>query len=301
MDTQTQQTPRQINAEYYLQLANEFGLPLYVYDADIMLRQYNKLVAAFAGTRVRINYACKALGNINVLKLFRSWGAGLDTVSIEEVQLGLLAGFAPNQIIFTPNCVSIAEISKAVDFGVHINIDNISILEQFGAKYGNSVPVCIRINPHIYAGGHHQIATGHIDSKFGISIYQMRHVERIVQSLGIRVEGLHMHTGSEIKDIAVFLNGAEILFDTARYFKDLQFVDFGSGFKVAYQPGDFSTDIAQLGQQLTERFNAFCADYGRDLALWFEPGKFLVSESCVFLAPLNVIKEIYFRLIIFRI
>ncbi len=274
-----------------LKVAEEFGAPVYVYEAEKIINQYNKLKKAFAPVDVQIKYACKALNNSAVLRLLKKQGSGLDTVSINEVKLGLRAGFLPNEIIFTPNCVSIEEIQEAVELGVHINIDNISILEQFGSIYGSSVPCCIRINPHILAGGNSKISTGHIDSKFGISVYQLRHVLRVVESQKIKVNGLHMHTGSDILDPGVFLQGAEILFDAARDFKDLEFLDFGSGFKVAYKEGDITTDIEELGSALATRFLEFCKDYGRDLELWFEPGKFLVSESGFFLVKVNVLKQ----------
>lgn len=273
------------------EIAEQFDLPLYVYDAQIMRSKYKRMTDAFAGTRLKIKYACKALTNVNVLRLFKEMGSGLDTVSIQEVWLGLKAGFAPSDIIYTPNCVSMDEITMAVEAGVRINIDNISILEQFGTKYGSSVPVCIRVNPHIMAGGNSKISVGHIDSKFGISIHQMRHVERVVKSMGINIEGIHMHTGSDILDVDVFLAASDILLETALRFPDLKYVDFGSGFKVAYKPGDMTTDIEYLGKRMTERFNAFCDEYGRELEIHFEPGKFLVSEAGYFLAKVNVIKQ----------
>ncbi|MDZ4823105.1 MAG: diaminopimelate decarboxylase [Flavobacteriales bacterium] len=273
------------------ELCAHYHTPLYVYDTADMKAQYEKLASAFKGSKTKIKYACKALNNINVLKYFRSLGAGLDTVSIQEVWLGLKAGFAPHDIIYTPNCVSMEEIRMAVKEGVQINIDNISILEQFGHEFGNSIPVCIRINPHVMAGGNINISTGHIDSKFGISIYQMRHVERVIKSEKMRVNGLHMHTGSDIVDVDVFLRGAEILFEATEHFHDLEFIDFGSGFKVPYKPDDYSTDIEELGQRLGEKFSEFCKSYGRDLELWFEPGKFLVSQSGTFFAKVNVIKQ----------
>jgi diaminopimelate decarboxylase len=272
-------------------LAAEFGTPLYVYDAHVIRSQYKKLVEAFRDCPVKIHYAAKALTNIRVLQLFRELGAGLDTVSIEEVKLGLKAGFTPEEILYTPNCVSFAEIEEAVRFGVKINIDNISFLEQFGNKFGSSVPVCIRINPHIMAGGNYKISTGHIDSKFGISIHQMRHVERLVHSLGIKVEGLHMHTGSDILDVDVFLSGAEILFELALQFPDIKYIDFGSGFKVAYKDHDITTDIKLLGKKMTLQYNRFCKKYGREISIHFEPGKFLVSEAGYFIATTNILKQ----------
>lgn len=274
-----------------LQIAQDFGSPVYVYDAKKMVSQYKRLASAFSKVKqLRLNYAAKALSNISVLKLFNSLGSGLDTVSIQEVKLGLTAGFEPNKIIYTPNGVSIEEIETAAKLGVQINIDNLSILEQFGTKHP-SVPVCIRINPHVMAGGNSNISVGHIDSKFGISIHQIPHILRIVENTKMTINGIHMHTGSDILDIDVFLYASEILFETAKNFDNLEFIDFGSGFKVPYKAGDIETNIEELGTKLTKRFNQFCEDYGKELTLAFEPGKFLVSEAGYFLTRVNVVKQ----------
>ncbi|MBK6485254.1 MAG: diaminopimelate decarboxylase [Chitinophagaceae bacterium] len=281
----------QLENNQLLEIALQYGTPLYVYHGEKIEAQVAQLKNAFRETTVRIKYACKALNNINILRLLRNAGAGVDAVSIHEVHLALKAGFTPDEILFTPNGVSFEEIKAGVDAGVHINIDNISMLERFGHTYGNSVPCCIRLNPHIVAGGNIHIQTGHIDSKFGISIHQLRHVLRIVKSEKINVSGLHMHTGSDILDAEVFIRGAELLFEAAEDFPDLQFIDFGSGFKVAYKEDDVTTDVKELGKALTERFNEFCLRYGKKLELWFEPGKFLVSEAGVLLVKVNVVKQ----------
>ncbi|WP_127844704.1 diaminopimelate decarboxylase [Psychroflexus aestuariivivens] len=274
-----------------LKMTQEFGSPIYVYDSEKITNQYKRLTEAFKKVKhLRLHYAVKALSNVNILKLFNQLGSGLDTVSIQEVQLGLAAGVNPEKIIFTPNGVSMEELEKAVKLGVQINIDNLLILEQFGAKHPE-VPVCIRINPHVMAGGNTNISVGHIDSKFGISIHQMPHVLRIVENTGMRINGIHMHTGSDILDIGVFLHAAEILFDVAKQFENLEFLDFGSGFKVPYHDNDIETNVEELGQKLSKRFNEFCKDYGKDLTLAFEPGKFLVSEAGLFLAKVNVVKQ----------
>lgn len=274
-----------------LQIAKEFGSPVYVYDSEKIISQYNRLTKAFSKVKsLKLNYAAKALSNISILKLFNSIGSGLDTVSIQEVQLGLKAGFKPESIIYTPNGVSLEEIETVAKLGVQINIDNLSILEQFGTKHPN-VPVCIRINPHVMAGGNTNISVGHIDSKFGISIHQIPLLLRIVENTKMNINGIHMHTGSDILDIDVFLYASEILFETAKNFKDLEFIDFGSGFKVPYKKGDIETNIEELGKKLSYRFNEFCKEYGKELTLAFEPGKFLVSEAGVFLAKVNVVKQ----------
>lgn len=280
-----------IETQDYLNAAQKFGTPLFVYDAELIIGQYKRLVNAFRVPSVKLHYALKALNNYNILRLLKAEGAGLDAVSIQEVQLGLRAGFEPSQIMFTPNSISFEEIVEAVEFGVNINIDNLPFLEKFGAKYGSSVPCCIRINPHILAGANHYISVGHIDSKFGISIHQIKHIERIQKHFGIIVNGLHMHTGSDIIDPEVFLRGAELLFDAAKHFNDLKFMDFGSGFKVTYKNGDIVTNIEDLGLKISEAFLLFCKQYGRPLELWFEPGKYLVSESGKLIVKANVIKQ----------
>jgi diaminopimelate decarboxylase len=277
--------------EQLISVANEFGTPVYVYHAEKIAEQYHQLVDAFKEHPTRFFYACKALTNINVLRYLKQLGASLDCVSINEVKLGLKAGFEPKQILFTPNCVDLNEIIEAQAIGVNINIDNISILEQFGSRFGDSYPVCIRINPHIEAGGNYKISTGHIDSKFGISIHQLRHIERIVKTTNLHVQGLHMHTGSEIKDVQVFLQALDVMFDIARHFDSLEFIDLGSGFKVPYKEGDKGTDVAALGTQLTAAVKEFEKEYGRPLEVWFEPGKYLVSECGYFVVKANVIKQ----------
>jgi len=274
-----------------VQLANDFGTPLYVYHAEKIKEQFEKLEKAFKGCNARFFYACKALSNINILRYIEQLGAGLDCVSIYEVRLGLMAGFSPDRILFTPNSVDFAEIQEGKEIGVNLNIDNISILEQFGNKYAGTYPICIRFNPHIMGGGNYKISTGHIDSKFGISVHQMRHIERIVKTTGLKVKGIHMHTGSDIKDVNVFLQGLEVMFQLATHFPDLSFIDLGSGFKVPYYEDDVQTDVGPLGKKVCEEFASYEKESVKKIEVWFEPGKFLVSEAGYFIVKANVIKQ----------
>jgi len=274
-----------------LSVAKEFGSPLYVYDADQIVANYHQLKNAFSGVDVHLKYACKALTNISILKLLKKEGAGLDTVSLEEARTGIQAGYEPSEILFTPNCIGFDEIRQAVELGLIINIDELSTLERFGSEFGGKVPCCIRLNPHIMAGGNSHISVGHIDSKFGISIYQVPHIKRIVENYGIKVNGLHMHTGSDILDADVFLRGAKLLYEAANSFSELEFMDFGSGFKVKYREGDVTADVEKIGAEIVASFKEFCKSYGRDLQLWFEPGKFLVSNAGFLLVDVNVVKQ----------
>lgn len=273
-----------------LDLCKEFDTPLYVYDAAVMARQYRRITAAFPYPNLKIHYACKALTNIHVLQFFRGLGSSLDCVSIQEIQMGIRAGYEPKDILYTPNFAGVDEFAEAVEMGVKINIDAIPMLENWGLNHPN-VPVCIRINPHLMGGGNDKISVGHIDSKFGISIHQLPHVIRIVESQKLKINGLHMHTGSDILDVEIFLRGADILLEAAKKFPDLEYIDLGSGFKVPYKPDDIETDIEELGEKLSARFTDFCKEYGRDLVLMFEPGKFLVSEAGYLLAKCTLVKQ----------
>lgn len=272
------------------ELAHQFGTPLYVYDADKIVAQINRLKNAYAAANVKIKFAAKALTNISILKLVRKNGAGMEAVSLGEIYLAMHAGFTPAEITFTPSGVDFSEIEEAVTIGVGINIDNLSTLKKFGERFGSSYACGLRLNPNIMAGGNLKISTGHSNSKFGISVNQLDEIKALVQHFGIQVIGLHIHTGSDIKETDAFLQTAEVLFNTASHFSALRFIDFGSGFKVAYKEGDVVTNVEDLGSQLSKAFNEFCARYGRNLELWLEPGKFLVSEAGTLLTKVNVVK-----------
>jgi len=271
-------------------LTQEFGTPLYVYDAAKITEQISNLNEAFAGLNLKLKYAAKALTNLNILKLMKKNGVGLDVVSLQEIHIGLKAGFEPSQIMFTPNCVPFSEIEEAVAIGVNINIDNLPFLAAFGEKYGHEKGVCIRINPHIVAGGNDKIKTGHAESKFGISIVQIEEVYATAKKYNLLVEGLHVHTGSDFSDVEVFMQSAELVFGVARNFAELKFIDFGSGFKVAYKKGDKTTNLQELGSKMKVAFTAFTEAYGKNLEIWFEPGKYLVSDAGVLLAETTVVK-----------
>lgn len=274
----------------YLELAKKHQTPLYVYDADVISKKYNEFKNAFDIKDLKIHYAMKSLSNISILKLFRHLGSGLDCVSIEEILLGLKAGFKPETIIYTPNGVSFEEYKKAISLNVKITVDNISILEKIGQEYPN-LPIYIRLNPHLMAGGNSKISVGHIDSKFGISIHQMPIIKRIIKNYAINVEGIHIHTGSDIIESDVFERVATLILNIADEFENIKSIDFGSGFKVKYKENDLETNIKQVGKTFSKLINEYCKQRNKELTIRFEPGKFLVSEAGKFLTKVNVIKQ----------
>jgi diaminopimelate decarboxylase len=272
------------------EIVNQFGTPLYVYDSNKIEAQIKKLKSAYSGSDVKLKFAAKALTNVSILKLMRKNGVAVEAVSPGEVEVALRSGYKASEITFTPSGVDFSEIEDGVAKGVLLNIDNLSTLRKFGEKYKGSYPCGIRLNPSIMAGGNIKISTGHSNSKFGISIHQLSEILELVKKHDLSISGLHIHTGSDIKETEAFLQTADVLFDAAKHFSNLKFIDFGSGFKVAYKEGDQGTDVEDLGSRLTKSFNSFCERYGRKLELWLEPGKFLVSESGTFLVKTNVVK-----------
>jgi diaminopimelate decarboxylase len=285
------------NNEYFIQdfkisdLGNEYGTPLYIYDGNVIEEKVRRLKNAFSEINMKIKYACKANTNISILKLMKNLGVELDVVSPQELQLGLIAGFLPDNITFTSSGVGFDEIEDSVENGVIVNIDNLPTLEKFGKKYGNTQPVLIRIRPNVEGGGNQKISTGHKDSKFGIAIEQVDQILALQQKYDLNIVGIHQHTGSDIKDGSTFVEVANVVFEFAKSFKNLKYIDLGGGFKVPYKKGDHETDMEDLGEKLSAAFKKFCEEYGKDLELWFEPGKYLVSECGILLATANVVKE----------
>ncbi|MFY7840657.1 MAG: diaminopimelate decarboxylase [Lacibacter sp.] len=274
-----------------LDIAATYGTPVYVYDANKIKAQYEKLVSGFSVLDTRIFYASKALTNLHVIRYINSLGCNIDCSSINEVKLALYAGVKPENVLYTSNGISFAEIEEAVEAGVHINIDSLSNLEKFGKKYGHSYPVGIRLRPNIMAGGNLKISTGHDKSKFGIPVEQINELEQIVKDNNIFIRTLHIHTGSEIKDAEVFVKGIEVLFDLIPHFPELEVIDLGGGFKVPYMEHEKETNIAELAQKLKQAFADHPLANGKELQVWFEPGKFLVSECGYLLAEVNVVKQ----------
>ncbi|MEO9023189.1 MAG: diaminopimelate decarboxylase [Ginsengibacter sp.] len=272
-------------------IAGEFGTPVYVYHAEKIAEQYHKLKEAFSQQDVVIFYASKALTNVSVLRYIRSLGAHVDCSSINEVKLALHAGFTPEKILYTSNGIAFAEIEEAKSLGVHINIDSLSNLEKFGKKFGHTYPVGIRLRPNILGGGNLKISTGHDKSKFGIPVDQLDQIIKCIEQNDLFIQGLHIHTGSEISDVDIFVKGIKKLKEVIPYFKELEVIDLGGGFKVPYKAGDTETDIPLLAEKVREAFVDLHSTGNRHFQIWFEPGKFLVSAAGYFITKVNVMKK----------
>lgn len=274
-----------------VEIARQYGTPVYVYHAEKIKEQYKKLTSAFSVLDTRFFFACKALTNINILKYVHSLGCGIDCSSINEVKLALHAGVPPQQVLYTSNGIAFEEIEEAVGYGVHVNIDSLSNLEKFGKKYGGSYPVGVRLRPNILAGGNLKISTGHERSKFGVPIELVDDVRTIAANYDLRITALHIHTGSDMKDADVFVHGVKVLSELVPYFPHLNVIDLGGGFKVPYEPEDEETDVAGIAAKLKKYLDTHLFESGKTFQLWFEPGKYLVSECGYLVTEVNVVKN----------
>jgi len=283
--------PQSLSRQQLNDIANEFGTPVYVYHAEKIKEQYEKLLSAFSNVDTRFFYACKALTNINILKYISTIGCGIDCSSINEVKLALHTGVSPEKILYTSNGISFEEIEEAVNNGVHVNIDSLSNLEKFGKKFGTSYPVGVRIRPNILAGGNLKISTGHEKSKFGVPVDLLDEILKVIDKYDIKVKALHIHTGSDIKDADVFVHGIKVLAEIIPRFRHLSVIDLGGGFKVPYEPDDEETDVGLIAKKLKKYLDEHLFKQGKKYQLWFEPGKYLVSECGYLITKVNVVKD----------
>ena len=281
-----------IDRKNLLKAATEYSTPLYVYDADKMIQCYRDLYDFIKWPKLKIHYAMKANYNFRLLQLLNEEGAGLDTVSPGDVIMALKAGFTPDRIIYTANNMTDEEVAMVKDMGVLMNIGSLSRLEKFGKSYPGS-EVCIRFNPDVVDGAHAKIMTGGDLTKFGILMEDVDKVVEIANKYDLTIVGLHEHTGSGLQQTeSVYQSMKNIMaLATPERFPKLRFLDFGGGFKVAYEPNEKKVDYVTMGAEITRLFSEFCERFGRELDMFFEPGKYIVAECGYLLVEVNTIKE----------
>lgn len=276
----------------YIKLAKEYGTPLYVYDGECIRNQYRTLQKAIPYKKLRILYAMKANYNLHILQILKQEGAGIDAVSVGDILMAKKAGFEIKDILFTANKITDTEMYEAQELGVLFNIGSLSRLEKYGAAYPGS-DVCIRLNPDVVAGAHEFIKTGGESTKFGILLQDIDEVVRICSIHKLRVVGIHEHTGSGIPETVKMMQGIQNILEvvTKDRFPHLEFMDFGGGFKVAYKPTEDQLNYAKFGDTVTKLFTSFCESYGKDLEMYFEPGKYLVAESGSLIVEVTTLKQ----------
>lgn len=287
-----------ISHQSLLDYANKYGTPLYVYDGNQILNRYKELYEFIDYPKLKILYAMKANYNVGILKLLKKNNAYLDTVSPGEVMLALKLGFTKDEILFTSNNITDAEMNEVQETGVLFNIGAISSLEKYGKSFpGNNV--CVRFNPDVYAGENKYVQTAGAITKFGILMSDLDKVLEIAAKYKLKIVGIHEHTGSGIGQTEKVFESMNNLLSiaTKENFPDLEFIDFGGGLKVNYTPTAQHIDWKKFGEKVSKVFTEFCKNYGKELYMYFEPGKFVVAESGYLIIQVNTIKNNRGRLI----
>jgi len=271
-------------------LAVKFKTPVYVYEAETIRQQYFKLVKNVSYKKLDIHYACKANTNVSILKLIRALGAKAETVSRGEIELALKAGFKPKDIIYTSTSVSREELSFVIKNNISVNLDSLSQIELYG-KMNKGGKVGIRINHGLGAGHHSHVITGGEMSKFGIPIEHMGQAQKLAKKHKLKITRLHQHIGSNVLDEKILIQAFDKLLETARAFPDLEALDFGGGFGVAYSPKEKGPDLKVYGTAVAKKMKKFCKEYGKELTMVLEPGRLLVAEAGTLLATATEIKQ----------
>ncbi|HUP43880.1 MAG TPA: diaminopimelate decarboxylase [Thermoanaerobaculia bacterium] len=270
-----------VNGVSAVDLANRFGTPLYVYDAQAIETQIAKLMRAFGGMPFRPFYAMKANGNLAILRLVRQHGFGCDAVSPGEIYLARRAGYEPDAIWFTCSNVSDDDLRAIGEARIVVNVNSISEIERCLAL-GLPNPMALRINPDVGAGHHRDVVTAGGGVKFGIDLAELETARTLIEDAGHTVTGLHAHIGSGVDDVAPLLDSARILLELAPQFRSLKWVNFGGGIAVPYRPGEAEFPIDEYGRELTAFAGPLLRERG--LTAILEPGRYIVAGSGLLLS-----------------
>jgi diaminopimelate decarboxylase len=274
-------------------LVKKFGSPLYVYEHRKIIERSQDLQNFILYTPRKFLYACKANDNPDLMKIIKNEGFGIDAVSPGEVFRALDTGFEPGEILYTGNNTSNDEMTWLMDRDIMINMDSLSQLRRYGELENKRKKdeISIRINPGIGAGHHSHCITGGPKSKFGTYYDKIDKIKELTEKYNLKIIGMHQHIGSGILDVDIYKEAMNMIFNTAKQFPDLEFIDFGGGIGIPYAPEEKAIDMKKFGKEISDLFKGFCKDYGKKLRLILEPGRYIIAEAGTLLATVNTIKE----------
>lgn len=259
-----------------LDITKKFGTPVYVYDAKTISNRLVTLKSLFKGLPVNWLYAMKANDNPHLLKLIAAQGFGFDTVSFEEVSLGLKIVEA-DRIFYTENNMSDSEMLLAMKEGVRLNIGSFSRLKKFAEAGG--VSCSIRVVPEIGDGLHARVTTGHKESKFGIDLALIQDINDLQKQTKLRIEGIHMHIGSGIRKATNMIDAMKRLLDIGKQFEHLNFINFGGGFPIAYQENEHAFSLSDFAKKARELLLTDLEHRDGNFSYFFEPGRWITAQS----------------------
>ena len=274
-------------------IAERFGTPTYVYSRAHIEAQYLAFADALAGMPHLVCFAVKANSNLGVLNVLARLGAGFDIVSGGELERVLAAGGSADKIVFSGVGKTREDMRRALEVGVHcFNIESTDELERLqvvAAELGVRAPVSLRVNPDVDAGTHPYISTGLKENKFGIAIADAEDVYvRAAQLPNLEVLGVDCHIGSQLTTLEPFIDALDRLLALVDRLGDcgiyLRHIDLGGGVGVRYRDEEPPL-VADYIKTVRERLE------GRDLALMFEPGRYIVANAGVLLTQVEYLKH----------
>lgn len=274
-------------------IAERFGTPTYVYSRAHIEAQYRTFADALDGMPHLVCFAVKANSNLGVLNVLARLGAGFDIVSGGELERVLAAGGSADKIVFSGVGKTREDMRRALEVGVHcFNIESTDELERLqvvAAELGVRAPVSLRVNPDVDAGTHPYISTGLKENKFGIAIADAEDVYvRAAQLPNLEVLGVDCHIGSQLTTLEPFIDALDRLLALVDRLGDcgiyLRHIDLGGGVGVRYRDEEPPL-VADYIKAVRERLD------GRDLALMFEPGRYVVANAGVLLTQVEYLKH----------
>jgi diaminopimelate decarboxylase len=274
------------------ELIETYGSPLYVYNENILRERCRELKGLVSYENFSVNYSVKANGNLHLLKIVREEGLKADAMSPGEMYVEAMAGFKPEDILFVSNNVSAEEMKYAIDRDILVSVDSLSQLEMYG-QINRGGKICIRFNPEVGAGHHEKVVTGGKKTKFGVAIADIPKVKAILAEYDLTLVGINQHIGSLFMEGDKYIEGAASIFEVAKSFEDLEFIDMGGGFGIPYHKyeGQERLDLGVLGSHLDKVMHEFARMYGKAITFKVEPGRYVAAECGVLLGTVHSIKE----------
>ena len=273
-------------------LAEKYGTPLYVTNERILRQRCRDLKNLVTYPNFVVDYSAKANCGLAFLQVVRSEGLEVDAMSPGEIYIEKKAGFGADQIFYICNNVSAEEMEYAVKEGVVISVDSLSQLEQFG-QIAPGHEVAVRFNPGVGAGHHEKVVTAGKKTKFGIEPKYIPQVKELLEKYDLKLIGINQHIGSLFMTGEAFVASIAALFEIAKQFKGLRFVDMGGGFGIPYKKefDEVPLDLKELGQTIDKALYKFAEEYGEQITLRIEPGRYISAESNVILSTVHSVKH----------
>lgn len=270
------------------QLVAKFSSPLYIYDEKILVDNCQKIKMFSNNNNLDIHYATKANSNIALLKIIRSQGLKVETITIPELKLAQLAGFSKQDIFFSSNNISKQDIQWLIKQDIYICLDSISQLESY-FQLGGTKDCCIRINPKIGDGHHPRVITaGKV--KFGIDLDQIDLAFRLADKYQKKINGLNIHIGSLFLETTYFHKAVIELLALAEKYPSITYLDFGGGFGIPYREEEKNFPIEQYSKKFKQTLKEWANKQTKKIDFGIQPGRYIVASAGCCIAQVQSIK-----------